>query len=252
MTTMGRAFRTLLLILLVVDVVLAVVSIAAVVWVQRVAESVEDVTASVEEISNRRSVTIDALAASAEQNECTDRVKVEWMLALTYALLEEPDSVAQQDAVQRLRPVARDLETVPERCYADNPIPVQPPADQPSAQPAAGGDGEDGRDGMDGRNGRDGQPGTDGTPGSDGRDGTDGEDGTPGPAGPQGPQGETGMQGPMGPAGQDGQTGEQGPQGDVGPTGPGPSSLTFMAGGVTYTCTDPDSDLAYECAQQIE
>ena len=51
--------------------------------------------------------------------------------------------------------------------------------------------------------------------------------------------------------GPEGPTGPQGPQGEPGAQGaPGPriESFTFTHAGVTYRCTDPDGDLAYDCA----
>jgi hypothetical protein len=45
-------------------------------------------------------------------------------------------------------------------------------------------------------------------------------------------------------------TAVKGPKGDAGPAGPaGPAvkSWTWVADGVTYTCADPDGDLAYTC-----
>jgi hypothetical protein len=249
----GRAFRILLSLLLAVNIVLAVVSIAAVVWVQRVAQSVEEVTGSVDEISNRRSATIDALHVDAVRQECVDRTEVAWMRTLTEALLLPPDSPEQQQAVQKLAPIARELETVEERCYDENPLPNQPPSDQPApiastptATPSAAS--KDGRDGVDGRNGKDGRDGADGAPGAPGQPGNPGRDATPlpgapgpaGPAGPPGANGEDGAPGPEGPAG------PQGEQGFPGFDGQSPVSLTFPDGTV---CTDPDGDLNYTCTE---
>jgi hypothetical protein len=85
-----------------------------------------------------------------------------------------------------------------------------------------------------------------GPPGEDGTDGRNGEDGERGAEGPEGPPGPEGAQGPPGtPGGPPGPTGAAGP---AGPPGPAMASFTFTFGGVTYVCTDPDANLAYDCA----
>lgn len=80
-----------------------------------------------------------------------------------------------------------------------------------------------------------------------------------GPQGPVGPQGEVGTQGPPGPQGAKGDQGDKGdpcvpedpacvgPKGDTGQQGPGPVIFTFEFQGTTYTCSDPDQDLMYQC-----
>lgn len=45
-----------------------------------------------------------------------------------------------------------------------------------------------------------------------------------------------------------GPKGDTGPAGPAGPTGPAVKSWSWTAGGVTYTCSDPDGDLNYACA----
>lgn len=92
-----------------------------------------------------------------------------------------------------------------------------------------------GRDGDAGASGVDGEPGADGVDGLNGSDGRDGVDGQPGPPG------ERGEVGPVGPAG------EPGPRGADGSP---PLGFSFSAGSVSYVCTDPDSDLVYECVQE--
>lgn len=79
-----------------------------------------------------------------------------------------------------------------------------------------------------------GKPGEPGPKGADGKDGKDGV-GEPGPQGEPGVKGDTGAQGPAGP---------QGPQGDP------PASFSFTYAGVTYVCSDPESDRTYQCDPQ--
>jgi hypothetical protein len=71
--------------------------------------------------------------------------------------------------------------------------------------------------------------------------------GPEGEAGPRGDRGPVGDRGPAGPRGKRGRRGPKGVPGPVGPAGPGPASFTFVAGGVTFTCTDPEGDGAYTC-----
>jgi hypothetical protein len=222
------------------------------------AVAAQDAARSVEDISNRRSVTIDALHNDAARQECVDRTEVKWMQTLTEALLMPPDTPEQAQAVEKLRPIAGELATVDERCYDENPVPTAPDGDgtaSPETQPAAstaGKAGRDGQDGVDGRNGRDGAPGADGKDGADGADGTstngkDGRDGAdgrdavpiPGPAGPQGPPGES----IIGPPGES----IEGPQGPPGYDGQAPRSWRWTFDGVTFECSDPDGDLNYSC-----
>lgn len=133
------------------------------------------------------------------------------------------------------------------------------PATVPAADEDRAANGTDGVDGRDGRDGRDGDDGADGISvvgpaGVDGAPGTPGPDGQDGATGPSGAQGATGEPGPQGPPGQSvmGPQGEPGTPGVDGTNGSPPTGFTFVAGGVTYTCTDPDADLAYECAQVAE
>lgn len=142
--------------------------------------------------------------------------------------------------------LASDVDTLRAQLLARGVEPAVPPSDDhgPTVVIERGEDGEDGKDGEDGTDGltivgpagSDGAPGV-GTPGPAGQDGTDGRDGRDGESiiGPQGPPGETVV----------------GPQGAPGTPGAAPGSITFVAAGVTYTCTDPDGDLAYECQQQM-
>lgn len=221
--------------LLSANLVLAVMSIGVLLWAQRVSQSVEEIT-------QRRNVTIDALSNDAQRQECVDRTTVAWMATLTEALLMPPDSPDQRAAVQNLAPVLDELRSVSERCYDEHPLTIPAPSGEPSdpgAPQQAPQDGEDGRDGRDGRDGADSQ--VPGPPGPAGADST-----TAGPAGPAGPPGET-VVGPQGPPGES----ITGPAGPAGVPGAAPASLTFVAGGVTYTCTDPDGDLAYQCAATV-
>lgn len=104
-----------------------------------------------------------------------------------------------------------------------------------------GEDGEDGRDGLDGEDGEDGVDGAQGEPGATGEAGEPGEPGPPGATGDPGPTGAAGEPGPAGPQGPAGATGPAGQDGqDV-------ESFTFQWGGVTYTCTDPESDGSFTC-----
>lgn len=126
--------------------------------------------------------------------------------------------------------------------------PVVPgPAGEAGEQGPAGPRGEPGRDGRDGRDGV--SPpcllepgrcvGPQGPPGRDGEDGRDGQDSiVPGP------------QGPRGPAGADSTVpGPPGPQGD---SGPPIESFSFEWANQTYTCSDPDGDLVYECERVVD
>lgn len=107
-----------------------------------------------------------------------------------------------------------------------------------------------------GPQGRPGEPCVPQVPGCTGPQGPSGQDGSQGqqgPMGPEGPKGEKGDKGDSG--GQAGPPGPEGPRGDVGPQGPGPVMWTFTftytdllgTHTVTYTCTDPDGDLMYNC-----
>jgi outer membrane murein-binding lipoprotein Lpp len=117
----------------------------------------------------------------------------------------------------------------------------------------AGPQGPAGRAGEPGPPGPTGDPGTDGAPGVGGRPG---EPGTTGAAGTPGPVGATGATGEPGSTGAPGEPGPAGPQGDPGPAGPDgqpgspPTSWTFTWLGTTWTCTDPDGDLAYTCTPE--
>lgn len=73
--------------------------------------------------------------------------------------------------------------------------------------------------------------------------------------GPRGPRGEPGADGVTPPCLSmpeqcQGATGAQGGQGLQGVQGPPPTSWTFTVGLTTYTCTDSNGDLAYECTAQ--
>jgi hypothetical protein len=237
----------------------------------KVAERVDEVAQSIEEISNRRSATIDALHVDAIRQECVDRTEIHWMRTLTQALLLPPGSPEQDAAVQRLVPIEEELRTVEKRCYDENPLPNDPVVEDDASPPAIDGgpstpsggvtpnanasDGDDGRDGRDGRNGAPGEPGAPGLPGTSGTSGTSGRDGrdgvsVPGPVGPQGPAGQDGATGPQGPPGESvvGPEGPQGPQGFPGFDGMAPKSWTWTdANGDTFECSDPDGDLNYTC-----
>lgn len=134
---------------------------------------------------------------------------------------------------------AADIETLRDQLRG---VGVTPVIDEQADEHGERGDpGATGADGRDGRDGRDGLTveGPQGPPGPEGASGTDGAAGPPGPQGEPGQDGLTGAQGPPGPAGSDGAPGAPGSP---------PVSFVFVAGGVTYTCTDPDGDLAYECS----
>lgn len=93
-----------------------------------------------------------------------------------------------------------------------------------------------------------------GSPGPPGPAGLNGLDGLPGPQGATGPPGPAGQSvvGPQGPAGVDGADSTvPGPQG---PPGPAPGSFTFSFTDKfnqvhRYTCSDADSNGAYECQE---
>lgn len=94
-----------------------------------------------------------------------------------------------------------------------------------------------------------GSVGPQGTPGSVGERGPEGPPGAT-IVGPQGPRGLTGEQGASGPQGEKGDAGERGDTGPQGERGPAVESFTFTHDGVTYTCSDPDGNLAYDCTPQ--
>jgi collagen triple helix repeat protein len=111
--------------------------------------------------------------------------------------------------------------------------------------------GDVGPPGPPGDQGPPGSPGPAGDPGAPGPTGPAGSTGPDGSPGEPGPAGEPGATGPAGPAGPPGEPGPAGPQGEPGPQGqPGaaPASITFTWLGTTWTCTDPDGDLAYTCS----
>jgi hypothetical protein len=98
-------------------------------------------------------------------------------------------------------------------------------------------------------------PSIEGPRGRRGVPGLPGEQGEPGPAGPAGPVGASGETGPAGAEGEAGPAGPQGETGPTGPPGPEPESFTFTISGPpdgdrTFTCTDPDRDGNYDCAEQ--
>jgi hypothetical protein len=114
--------------------------------------------------------------------------------------------------------------------------------------------GADGKDGVDGSDGADGSDGVDGADGQDGQDGLDGKNGVSiVSATCRDPDGEEGGAGfswlvKFSDGTSDLNAGLcRGPKGDEGNTGPAIKSWTFTQGGFTYTCTDPDGDLAYTC-----
>lgn len=126
----------------------------------------------------------------------------------------------------------------------------------PGVQGDQGLPGQRGITGLPGIRGPEGEEGPPGPLGPLGPVGTPGEAGAPGPsgepgeAGPAGAAGKTGAEGPRGPAGEAGPAGDPGPAGPQGPpgeTGPAIATFTFTFSDVTYTCSDPDGDLAYEC-----
>lgn len=125
-----------------------------------------------------------------------------------------------------------DVSTLQHQVLSLGVEPAVPTADQPP--PTNGSDGNDGDDGQTGRDGRDGLT-IIGPPGEDGADsavpgpaGKDGADSTV--AGPRGA--DSVVPGPQGPPGES----VVGPQGPIGPAG-APAAFSFVAAGVTYTCT---------------
>lgn len=117
--------------------------------------------------------------------------------------------------------------------------PVVGPAGSSGPQGDAGPQGPPGPQGPKGDpglNGVNGEPGPAGVNGQNGRDGVDGATGQPGPAGPQGDPGVAGPKGDQGIPGQE----------------PGSFSFTFTDSKNqvhTFTCTDPENDGAYACAE---
>lgn len=141
--------------------------------------------------------------------------------------------------------LATALDDVRAQVRRNDEVPVAPAPEQiiegergdQGPQGPAGPSGRDGRDGVDGPPGPQGEPGVQGPPGVDGRPGQDGVQGEPGPPGAQGDPG------PAGPPGADGVAGVDGA------AGPAPVSWTFTHQNKTYQCSDPDGDLAYDCAE---
>lgn len=163
------------------------------------------------------------------------------LVATFMTLRRDVDRLSQEVDSQDVYAVGRDadIETLRQQLQS---IGVEPDVAGPLLGGAQGPPGEDGEDGRDGLTiiGPSGLNGTDGTNGADGVDGRDGRDGQT----IIGPQGADGPQGPPG------QT-VAGPQGPPGAEGASPASFTFIAGGVTYSCTDPDGDRAYECPATV-
>ena len=108
----------------------------------------------------------------------------------------------------------------------------------PGPPGAPGADGRDGRRGLDGKEGAAGQPGPPGAIGAQGAPGV-------------GFPGETGATGEAGGPGPAGAQGEPGPAGAPGQSGPAVGSFTFTIGPATWTCADPDGDLAYTCQPDL-
>lgn len=124
-------------------------------------------------------------------------------------------------------------------------VEVEAGVDGPELVP--GPQGETGQRGPQGPEGDPGPPGPVGPMGAMGADGLAGPDGAPGSDGEVGAPGETGPAGTAGAPGPPGPQGEPGPAGAQGDPGPPPESWSFTWLGTTWTCTDPDGDLAYEC-----
>lgn len=159
-----------------------------------------------------------------------------WLLVVFVAALMAAGAtsvfiITRQDLTTQAHDAGADINTLRDQVLELGGDPRVPAA----SVPEDGKDGTAGDDGQDGRDGRDGMDGLTvvGPPGADGVDGKDGRDGVS----------VVGPQGPAGPAGPPGATGATGPAGSA------PVVFSFVAGGVLYTCTDPNGDLAYECTQ---
>lgn len=76
----------------------------------------------VQDLTSRRNVTVDALSVSADQQSCVNRTTAEWQLGITRALLADPRSPEQAAAIEAMRPIAEALETIEQRCFADQPV----------------------------------------------------------------------------------------------------------------------------------
>lgn len=77
-------------------------------------------------VANRRAITIDGLKAFQAQQACANVTFARFDAAVTRAIIAEPRSAEQAEAVEALRPLAAELDSVNERCVLANPIPEGP------------------------------------------------------------------------------------------------------------------------------
>ena len=90
------------------------------------AASAKTATETASGLANRRAITLDALQAFQAQQACANVTFARFDAAVTRAIIAEPRSAEQAEAVEALRPLAAELDSVNERCVLANPIPDGP------------------------------------------------------------------------------------------------------------------------------
>lgn len=90
------------------------------------AASAKTATETASGLANRRAITLDALQAFQAQQACANVTFARFDAAVTRAIIAEPRSEEQAEAVEALRPLVAELDSVNERCVLANPIPDGP------------------------------------------------------------------------------------------------------------------------------
>lgn len=93
---------------------------------QSLPRTVRTATDTASNVANRRAITLDALNAFQAQQACANETFARFDAAVTRAIIAEPHTPEQAEAVEALRPLAVELDTVNERCVLANPIPGGP------------------------------------------------------------------------------------------------------------------------------
>lgn len=90
------------------------------------AASAKTATETASGLANRRAITLDALQAFQAQQACANVTFARFDAAVTRAIIAERGSPEQTEAIEALRPLAVELDSVNERCVLANPIPDGP------------------------------------------------------------------------------------------------------------------------------
>jgi len=90
------------------------------------AASAKTATETAAGLANRRAITLDALQAFQAQQACANVTFARFDAAVTRAIIAERGSPEQTEAIEALRPLAVELDSVNERCVLANPIPDGP------------------------------------------------------------------------------------------------------------------------------